>query len=120
MATVNNNTESCLNAFENACKNALNEIAVTGNVDLVANCVVHIIQPGEKYSGVPGTLRRGHSYKVNGVKSVTWGNYVKYAVFVEFVNFTKKGKRDWFRRTLRADKGKFKLILESHLKKVGD
>lgn len=114
MAKVENNTGAFKDKSRNLVNAALNEIARTGNADLVANCVVHKVEEGEKYYGTPGTLRRGHAYKIEGLR-VTWGNYVYYAPYVEFINFRKKGRRDWFRKTLRADAPTFKKILEKHL-----
>ena len=114
MAKVTNNTNQYKNAFENACRNALNEIAKAGHTDLVANCVTGVGTPA------PGTLKKGHHYKITGIKKVTWGNYVPYAPYVEFTNFKHKGTRSsWFRKTLRADTQKFNQILAKHLKKVG-
>lgn len=101
---VTNNTKAFKNAFNNVCKDALNEIGITGKADLMANCAVDT-----------GVLRRGHNFKIEGIK-VTFGNYVNYAPYVEF---RAKGSRPWFRQTLQSDIDKFNNILKKHLKKVG-
>lgn len=102
---VNDKTDATINKLNVCLSSALEEIGATGRVDLMANCVVDT-----------GTLRRGHNYKVNGVKSVTFGNYVQYAPYVEF---RRNGARPWFVSTIQNDKTKFNKILEKHLKKVG-
>lgn len=115
-----NRTQETINKMEMLVDEALKEIGKTGNIDLVANSPVHKIKPGEKYKGVPGTLKRGHSYKVTSnskTKKVTFGNYVYYAPYVEFKE-KGKGGNPWFRETLREDREKFLQIVKKHLKKV--
>lgn len=102
---IKDNTNATIQKLNACISSALNEIGATGRVDLMANCVVDT-----------GMLRRGHNYKVNGIKSVTFGNYVSYAPYVEF---RRNGSRPWFVSTIKNDKSKFNKILEKHLKKVG-
>lgn len=115
-----NRTQEVIKNLERVSRECLQEIGKTGNADLVANCPVHIIKPGEKYKGRPGTLRLGHSYKTtfnSKTKKVTFGNHIYYAPYVEFKE-KGKGGNPWFRETLRADREKFLQIVKKHLKKV--
>lgn len=103
MARITNNTNEYIKLFEKAKNNTLNEIGVVGKADLMSNCAVDT-----------GTLRKGHSFKIDNSK-VIFGNYINYAPYVEF---RKKGGRPWFRKTIINDKDKFYKIIIKHFKGV--
>ena len=113
-------TQEVIKEVERVSRACLTEIGITGKADLMANCPVHKIKPGEKYRGVPGTLRKGHHYRTDfddKTKRVIFANSVYYAPYVEF-KAKGKGGNPWFRATLREDREKFLKIVKKHLAKV--
>lgn len=118
MAKVENKTYYFIKSLDDISAKMLNKIGTAIKADAMANCVVHKIKPGEKYSGVPGTLRRGHHFKsVNNKKTkrVIIGNTVEYAPYVEFKSF-KSGGRPWLRKTLMENRHKYGKMVEQYLK----
>lgn len=118
MAKSENKTSYYLNSLDNITGKMLNSIGTAIKADAMANCVVHKIKPGEKYNGVPGTLRKGHHFKsINNKKSkkIIIGNTVEYAPYVEFKSYAKGG-RPWLRKTLMENRVKYGEMVEEFLK----
>lgn len=119
MARIYNNTNKLLSNLDASVKACMLEIGTTGRADLMANCVVG------KNTPAPGTLRKGHFFRLSDgfswsggfrTKKVIFANYVEYAPYVEFKR-QSKGGRPWFRMTLKADTEKFNNILKKHIAK---
>lgn len=111
-----NNIDLIKMKFEQAIKDAVKEIEITGVADLQANAPVGVYPSGSGRTG--GALRRSitSENEDNGNKVIiTFGSDLEYAPYTEFRNSTSKG---WMRDTL--NKLEAKEILEKHLKEVDD
>lgn len=104
------NTDKIIQQFNNAMRDAFNEIGITGTAQIQALAPVDT-----------GNLRRSYAYKVSiGSKDfvVVFGTNITYAVYVE-MKPEARGGRPHLRKVIESEIEEFNKILRKHLQRVG-